>query len=112
MESIIAVLIIIIGVLVYISFNLYLKFNKLKHELTVYVDSEDRIITLLDFLLSFHTKTLNELKRVDRLGSFEADDEVGFTFKAIVAAIEGIKQQTKIIKKNLQIDDKNVSEEK
>ena len=66
----------IILILIYIVWNLTRKVEKLEDEL----DTQD------EFLGGLDTKFNDALKRmqeIDRVGSFEADDESGFIFEKI-----------------------------
>ena len=76
----------IILILIYIVWNLTRKVEKLEDEL----DTQD------EFLGGVDTKFNDALKRmqeIDRVGSFEADDESGFIFEKIKEVIEELKNE-------------------
>tara|TARA_R110001632_G_C11237614_1_gene407342 strand:- start:578 stop:859 length:282 start_codon:yes stop_codon:yes gene_type:complete len=76
----------IILILIYIVWNLTRKVEKLEDEL----DTQD------EFLGGVDTKFNDALKRmqeIDRVGSFEADDESGFIFEKIKEVIEDLKNE-------------------
>ena len=76
----------IILILIYIVWNLTRKVEKLEDEL----DTQD------EFLGGIDTKFNDALKRmqeIDRVGSFEADDESGFIFEKIKEVIEDLKNE-------------------
>lgn len=76
----------IILILIYIVWNLIRKVEKLEDEL----DTQD------EFLGGIDTKFNDALKRmqeIDRVGSFEADDESGFIFEKIKEVIEDLKNE-------------------
>lgn len=62
--------------------------------------------TYLTFIANLYFRyrdTFTRLKEVDRRGSFEADDEVGFIFKDIYSQLEELDQ---FIKKYVNQDEK------
>ena len=76
----------IILILIYIVWNLIRKVEKLEDEL----DTQD------EFLGGIDTKFNDALKRmqeIDRVGSFEADDESGYIFEKIKEVIEELKNE-------------------
>ena len=76
----------IILILIYVVWNLIRKVEKLEDEL----DTQD------EFLGGIDTKFNDALKRmqeIDRVGSFEADDESGFIFEKIKEVIEELKNE-------------------
>jgi|TARA_R110000764_G_scaffold48514_1_gene107708 hypothetical protein len=76
----------IILILIYVVWNLIRKVEKLEDEL----DTQD------EFLGGIDTKFNDALKRmqeIDRVGSFEADDESGFIFEKIKEVIEDLKNE-------------------
>jgi|TARA_R110000823_G_scaffold236969_1_gene362563 hypothetical protein len=76
----------IILILIYVVWNLIRKVEKLEDEL----DTQD------EFLGGIDTKFNDALKRmqeIDRVGSFEADDESGYIFEKIKEVIEELKNE-------------------
>lgn len=77
----ITMLVLLCGVLAYIIYLQQQKYNKLLNYTEAYI----RFIGNVYFMFK-HTQ--EKLKEVDRRGSFEADDEVGFVFKDIQTLID------------------------
>lgn len=69
-------LIMIILILSYIVYNLYRKSEKLTKIVSTQQDIQSDVLERM-------INTVEELRQVDLKGSFEADDEVGFTWKNI-----------------------------
>lgn len=85
MEYVIVLLIIIILVLSFGIFNLIRKNEALDNELR---DADE-------FFESLYTSLKNAYRRmvdIDRIGSFEADDESGYIFKEIKSALEELNE--------------------
>lgn len=86
----IIVLFLLLTVSVYINVNLYKKFDKLEEMAETSVD------TLLEnekFLTELKNRVLSQqsyLRQLDRIGSFEADDETGYFFKEMKDIINDI----------------------
>lgn len=94
----------------YININLYKKNELLESQVDRTVSIETNAINLIENLLVTYIKVLAKLKRLDRLGGFESDDEVGFVFKTIKNTIEELKNELDSLKKFLKNEetDKNV----
>jgi hypothetical protein len=75
---------------VFININLYRKYNDLEKN----YDELDEISTEnQEFILSIRNKVLSQqsyLRQLDRNGSFESDDEVGYFFKELKTIINNI----------------------
>ena len=75
---------------VYVNINLYNKFDKLEEMAETSVD------TLLEnekFLTELKNRVLSQqsyLRQLDRIGSFEADDETGYFFKEMKDIVNDI----------------------
>ena len=78
--------ILIIACLLYIIWNLLRKVEKLE-------DSVNEVNEVLDSSKESVQSALRRLKEVDRLGSFEADDESGFIFEEIQAALDKLNNE-------------------
>jgi len=77
---------IIISILLYIVWNLLRKVEKLEDS----IEEQDEV---LDSVESSVRKALARMKEVDRIGSFEADDESGFVFKEIQTALDKLNNE-------------------
>lgn len=83
----------IITILLYIVINLYRKNALLYQEIVQLNSVEQDALVLIENLIITYTQVLSKLSRIDRLGSFESDDEVGFVFKTIKNTIEQLKNE-------------------
>ena len=66
---------------IYVNINLYKKFDKLD---TMAQESVDVLLENEKFLTELKNRVLSQqsyLRQLDRIGSFEADDETGYFFK-------------------------------
>ena len=72
---------IIILILLYIVWNLLRKVEKLEDG----IDESDKLI---ESAAESVNRALARMREVDRVGSFEADDESGFIYKEIQAALD------------------------
>lgn len=77
---------IIISILLYIVWNLLRKVEKLEDS----IEEQDKV---LDSVENSVRKALARMKEVDRIGSFEADDESGFVFKEIQTALDKLNNE-------------------
>lgn len=98
-------LIIFILILIYVVVNLHNKLDKSIDSYNELVDSiSERDLTyqkLIKNLLDTYTNTYTTLKRVDRRGSFESDDEIGFVFKNIKNTIFELTEYIKKINEEI-----------
>lgn len=69
-----------------LSYLVYINYKKAE-QATQYCESYVRFISTLFFRFS---ATRDHIKEVDRLGSFQADDEVGFIFKEIDQSVDDL----------------------
>ena len=76
----------IILILIYIVWNLIRKVEKLEDEL----DTQDEFLGGIDAKFN---DALKRMQEIDRVGSFEADDESGFIFEKIKEVIEDLKNE-------------------
>ena len=77
---------IIISILLYVVWNLLRKVEKLE-------DSVEEQDAVLDSVETSIQSALDRMKTLDRLGSFEADDESGFVFKEIQSALDKLNNE-------------------
>lgn len=81
------ILIIILSLLVaLLSYLLYINYRRAERA-SEYCEAYVRFITTLYFNF---TTTRDKMKEIDRLGAFEADDEVGVVFKDIDQSIDNL----------------------
>ena len=77
---------IIIIILLYVVWNLLRKVEKLE-------DGINEVNEVLDSSKESVESTLDRMKEVDRLGSFEADDESGFIFTELLTELDKLNNQ-------------------
>ena len=80
---VITILVILVGVLGYL---LYINYSRAE-KATEYCEAYVNFISALYFKF---LDTREHIKEVDRLGAFQADDEVGHTFKSIDESIDNL----------------------
>jgi hypothetical protein len=86
--------VVLLGVSIYINVNLL---NKLENTDEALLDNEKYVEQLESWVKTFQTDistAYNNMKQIDSRGSFEADDEVGTTFKTLKAIIEEVNDIT------------------
>ena len=76
----------IIIILLYIVWNLLRKVEALEDD----VDDSTKLVESMNESI---TKALSRMREVDRLGSFEADDESGFIYKEIQSALDKLNNE-------------------
>ena len=77
---------IIISILLYIVWNLLRKVEKLEDG----IEESDKLI---ESAAESVDKALARMREIDRVGSFEADDESGFIFEEIQAALDKLNNE-------------------
>jgi len=83
-------LFILLSVSVYINYNLYKKYDVLEN---LYSDLEKSASEDQSFIVAIRSRVLSQrsyLKQLDKNGSFESDDEVGYFFKELKKIINDI----------------------
>jgi len=73
---------------IYFCFNLFQKLQQSKKLISTKLFLEDDLKNFYTKLSEDIIEIYTKLQRVDKKGSFASDDEVGFTFKAILRIIE------------------------
>lgn len=86
MYILLVLLIVVIIALTYALINILIKYEKLEDDIA---DIDTYIVTLYSDL----TLVYNRIKKLDRLGSFESDDETGFIYEQIKKSITNIEQK-------------------
>lgn len=88
------IIIIVLSVLlvasVYVNINLYKKYDKLDE---MAQESVDTLLENEKFLTELKNRVLSQqsyLRQLDRIGSFEADDETGYFFKEMKDIVNDI----------------------
>ena len=76
----------IISILLYIVWNLLRKVEKLEDG----IEESDKLI---ESAAESVDKALARMREIDRVGSFEADDESGFIFEEIQAALDKLNNE-------------------
>lgn len=94
---------------IYANINSYKKIEVLEKQIDRIEIIETNSITLVENLLVAYIKVLTKLKRIDRLGAFESDDEVGFVFKTLKNTIEELKNELDSLKQTLKNEETNTN---
>jgi len=98
-------LVLVIGVLIFIVSNLLRQISILETELTKGLKPVEELETVYQFFLQLFTRTLADMDRVDRLGAFKNDDEVGYIFGVLLESIKQVKFQIEKLKKSPEDED-------
>jgi hypothetical protein len=77
---------VIISILLYIVWNLLRKVEKLEDG----IEESDKVI---ESVATSVDRALARMREVDRVGSFEADDESGFVYKEIQSALDKLNNE-------------------
>jgi hypothetical protein len=88
------ILVILLGISIFVNVNLL---NKLERREDDEDEAMEYIKQLETWIQNFQqdiTKAYNNMKQIDSRGSFEADDEVGTTFKMLKGIIDEINTLT------------------
>lgn len=97
----IVIISIILLILIYVSITLYRKNSILIDTIEKSLAAEDSYLQFFKNLLETYIGVYSKLKRVDRKGSFESDDEIGFVFKSIKTTIGDLHNQLQNIQEVL-----------
>ena len=90
MELFVITLSVICVIQSYIIFNLYKKYDKLEEIYETLVKKSEQDI---EFIFSMRNRVMSQksyLRQLDKNGSFESDDEVGYFFKELKKIINDI----------------------
>jgi hypothetical protein len=89
MEFIVTILIVVLvlfALCLYALYNILIKYEEIEDELE---KTDDLLISLYNDLDSAY----NKISKLDRLGSFESDDETGYVFQQIKNSINSINEK-------------------
>ena len=92
MEYIIIALTLIIGVLGFTTIRLMKRVETMEDYVAEVEKSNDEYFKFFSQLKTRVTDSYSHLKNIDRLGSFESDDETGYIYKELKKIIEALKQ--------------------
>ena len=92
MEYIIITLTLIIGVLGFTTIRLMKRVETMEDYVAEVEKSNDEYFKFFSQLKTRVTDSYSHLKNIDRLGSFESDDETGYIYKELKKIIEALKQ--------------------
>tara|TARA_B100001093_G_C26732523_1_gene972895 strand:+ start:270 stop:569 length:300 start_codon:yes stop_codon:yes gene_type:complete len=87
--TILVILLVLFALCLYALYNILTKYEEIEDELD---KTDDLIISLYKDLDSAYGK----INKLDRLGSFEADDETGYVFEQIKRSIDNINKKYNI----------------
>ena len=90
MEFIVLFLVLSLIVSVYVSYNLYTKYQRLEE---ISIENAQVAENTQEFLNQIRRRIMSQrsyLKQLDRRGAFESDDEIGFFFKELKKIVDDI----------------------
>ena len=87
--TIMVIVIILFAICLYALFNILVKYEEIEDELD---KTDDLIISLYNDLDSAYGK----ITKLDRIGSFESDDETGYVFEQIKHSMDNINKKYNI----------------
>jgi len=111
------IFIILSAIFLYVA---YVQYNKVKTLTDAYVelandidDERSSMYTLLSDIANQHVRMYARIKNVDKGGSFESDDEIGFVFTVIKNTVKSLTVALSKLAKDLdlEIENKGVSDE-
>tara|TARA_Y100001937_G_scaffold82301_1_gene111393 strand:+ start:742 stop:1026 length:285 start_codon:yes stop_codon:yes gene_type:complete len=92
MEYVIIALSLIVGVLGFTTIRLMKRVESMEDYVAEVEKSNDEYFKFFSQLKTRVTESYSHLKNIDRLGSFESDDETGYIYKELKKIIEALKQ--------------------
>lgn len=92
MEVVIGILSITIVVLAITAFRLMKRIESMEDYVADVEKSNDEYFNFFTTLKTRISDSYSHLKNIDRLGSFENDDETGYIYKELKKIIEALKQ--------------------
>ena len=92
MEVVIGILSITIVVLAITAFRLMKRIESMEDYVADGEKSNDEYFNFFTALKTRVSDSYSHLKNIDRLGSFENDDETGYLYKELKKVIEALKQ--------------------
>lgn len=90
MIYVIGLLTVLLGVSIYVNFNLYYKVFKLEKEV---VNTEIHTKKVMESALRLVFTAKTEMDKIDFRGAFANDDETGFTFKALHSVVDTLAEE-------------------
>ena len=94
--------IIVIGILLYMISNLLNQIKDLEEALQKTDELESKVILYHEVLIGIFTNAYSEFLRVDKLGSFSGDDEVGWSFNLLRDVIKDVVEKLNTIKNDVR----------
>ena len=98
----IVILLLVIIVLSVIIWNLNSQINQFEKVIKDFDDKETKLYVELEnyykVFLGLFTEAYTTMKRIDKNGAFSSDDEVGFSFKVILGAIQTVTEKLENLK--------------
>lgn len=79
--------------LLFVVFNLNRKLNVAKAALQDSVSREEYLTNVIGVMATLATSAYNNMVKIDKRETFASDDEVGFTFKAILETVKTLADQ-------------------
>ncbi len=85
-------LLLVVCVLLYTTYNLLNKYEALEDEYDILYAEYEMSETQLSNMAGHIDNAIARMKEIDKIGSFEADDETGFIFKEMYQIVEDLEE--------------------
>jgi len=85
-------LLLVVCVLLYSTYNLLNKYEALEAEYDILYTEYEMSETQLSNMAGHIDNAIARMKEIDKIGSFEADDETGFIFKEMYQIVEDLEE--------------------
>ena len=92
MEYVIIALSLVSGIFIFTTIRLMKRIETMEDYVSEVEKSNDEYFKFFSQLKTRVTDSYSHLKNIDRLGSFESDDETGYIYKELKKIIEALKQ--------------------
>lgn len=93
MQALLIISVLINIVFIWIIYNLYIQNNKWVEIVNQYFKKEDDFIKHYQVVLNLCLEAKLNMERIDKLGAFASDDDVGFSFKLIQSTIDTLAEK-------------------
>lgn len=85
-------LLLVVCVLLYSTYNLLNKYEALEAEYDILYAEYELSETQLSNMAGHIDNAIARMKEIDKIGSFEADDETGYVFKELYQIVEDLEE--------------------
>ena len=93
MEIAVIILSIVTLLLIFVSINLFRKNEAMEAYVNELEESNERYESFYAYMKRTVDESYSRIKQIDRVGSFQADDETGWIFKTLKEVIKQLNEQ-------------------